>query len=108
MNLGNDSDQAIELGNDSNSATVTSDCAQVESSRPFTVVSRNIRGLGLHLDAVLANGNDVTALQETDVLESDVTWLRATAPKVTRSHLLQPPLSRTMASPGVVDVPLSS
>ena len=28
------------------------------------------------LDELLAIGNDVTALQETDVLESDVAWLR--------------------------------
>jgi exonuclease III len=46
---------------------------------PFSIVSRNIRGLTHHIDEVLAAGNDVTALQETDVLETDVTWLKARA-----------------------------
>jgi hypothetical protein len=33
----------------------------------------------MHLDMVLAMGDDVTALEETDVLECDVTWLKAKA-----------------------------
>ena len=54
---------------------------QDEEARPYTVASRNIRGLTLHIDGVLAGGFDVTAFQETEVLECDTTWLKAKARK---------------------------
>ena len=71
--------QAIASDNGAITNDQLSDEPQAEAARPYTVVSRNIRGLSLHIDSVLASGNDVTALQETDVLECDVTWLTAKA-----------------------------
>ena len=62
------------------------------TDKAYTEVSRNIRGLAMHLDKVLARGDDVTALQETDVLESDLTWLqaKATAKGLIHSYLCSP------------------
>ena len=50
-----------------------------EKAKPFSFVTRNIRGLAQKIHTLLALGHDVLALQETDVAECDVVWLRAQA-----------------------------